>query len=194
VLLAGAPPLTRLGRLPRVATLTRAVHRALRYETAVSTGLQIRPARPDEVAALGALAYRSKKHWGYDEAFMEACRDELTLTVDDLSSLTVYVLEHGETLLGFYALERLRPEQQELHMLFVEPSHIRQGHGRTLLAHAKQQATTAGATSLVIQSDPHAMPFYESLGARKLGTRPSASIPGRLLPVLLLQLALPSPD
>jgi hypothetical protein len=37
----------------------------------------IRPAQADEVEALTALALRSKAHWGYDDAFMEACRAEL---------------------------------------------------------------------------------------------------------------------
>jgi len=119
---------------------------------------------------------------------MEACRHELTLSADDFATSTIQVLEQGDSVIGFYALEPLRPEQHELTMLFVDPEYISQGHGRTLLHHAMQQANAAGATSLVIQSDPNAAPFYESRGARKLGERPSASIPGRTLPLLLLPL------
>ena len=37
---------------------------------------RVRPARPDEAEALTALVLRSKAHWGYDEAFTAACRDE----------------------------------------------------------------------------------------------------------------------
>ena len=37
-----------------------------------------------DAPALTLLALRSKAVWGYDAAFIAACRDELTLTADDL--------------------------------------------------------------------------------------------------------------
>ena len=40
----------------------------------------IRPARPEEAAALSDLALRAKAHWGYDNAFLKAYRAELTVT------------------------------------------------------------------------------------------------------------------
>lgn len=42
--------------------------------------LEIRRARPDEADALTDLSMRSKRSNGYDDAFMEACREELTVT------------------------------------------------------------------------------------------------------------------
>ena len=41
--------------------------------------LTIRTPRPDELSSLSDLCFRSKAVWGYDAAFMEACRGELTL-------------------------------------------------------------------------------------------------------------------
>jgi hypothetical protein len=41
--------------------------------------VRIRPARPDEAGAISALALRSKGHWGYDAAFLAACRENLTI-------------------------------------------------------------------------------------------------------------------
>jgi hypothetical protein len=41
--------------------------------------VEIRKARPDEAGELTELALRSKAHWGYDEAFMASCREELTV-------------------------------------------------------------------------------------------------------------------
>ena len=45
----------------------------------------IRDASPGDCEALSALAFSSKAHWGYDDAFMAACRDELTVlrTISD---------------------------------------------------------------------------------------------------------------
>ena len=47
--------------------------------------IKIRKARPDEAAEITALSIRSKRSNGYDEAFMAACREELTVTEDDLA-------------------------------------------------------------------------------------------------------------
>ncbi|HSD78740.1 MAG TPA: hypothetical protein VLA98_15100, partial [Solirubrobacteraceae bacterium] len=57
------------------------------------SGLRLRPARAGEAAALSALALRSKGHWGYDAAFLELCRPELTLAEEDLGRLTTVVAE-----------------------------------------------------------------------------------------------------
>ena len=50
---------------------------------------------------------------------------------------------------------------------------------------------------MLIQGDPHAEGFYRSIGARRIGTRLSESIPGRELPLfsidLTLQEAAPGP-
>ena len=46
----------------------------------------LRAARPEEAAAISALALRSKAHWGYDEAFLAACRAELTWTAAQCGS------------------------------------------------------------------------------------------------------------
>ena len=44
---------------------------------------------PAEAGHLGDLALRSKAHWGYSEAFLEACRAELSYSpgqIEDASS------------------------------------------------------------------------------------------------------------
>ena len=39
----------------------------------------VRPAVPAEAGEISAMALRSKGHWGYDAAFLEACRADLTI-------------------------------------------------------------------------------------------------------------------
>ena len=48
----------------------------LNYNTLMLT---LRTPRPDEAAILTELSLRSKAVWGYDEAFMLSCRNELML-------------------------------------------------------------------------------------------------------------------
>ena len=63
--------------------------------------LVIRPATIGELPALGDLCMRSKAVWGYDDKFMEACRDELSFDPPDLQKTVIAVAEGaGQDLLA----------------------------------------------------------------------------------------------
>lgn len=153
--------------------------------SAQSPTIRLRDARSGEAALLSALALRSKASWGYDEAFIDACRAELTYTPARLRDprFRFVVVVADSDLCGFYALETRAPQRFELDALFVEPDRIGTGIGRTLIDHAIAAVRKAGGTSLVIQGDPHAADFYRAAGARRIGSRPSGSIEGRELPL-----------
>jgi GNAT superfamily N-acetyltransferase len=142
----------------------------------------IRPATPEDAPALTQLALRSKAAWGYDAAFMAACRDELAVTPSDVLACPTFVAEHDGAVVGFYRLDGA-----ELEAMFVEPAAMRTGVGRALVAHLRGVVRGCGLAAIVIQSDPHAEGFYRAMGAERVGERASASIPGRLLPVLRLR-------
>jgi len=150
----------------------------------------LRPAFAGDAGELSDLAVRSKAHWGYSTDFIDACRDELTYTPDQIEDpgFTFIVAQLTGLLVGFYALEKLSACKFDLNALFVDPEHIGTGVGRALIAHARNVATQHGATQVVIQSDPHAQAFYEHIGAEYHGQRESDSIPGRNLPNLVIRL------
>jgi GNAT superfamily N-acetyltransferase len=155
------------------------------------TGIRIRPARPEEAPALSALALRSKAHWGYEASFLEACREELTLSPDWIARNRVFVLERAGVVAGFASLEERSPDEAELVHLFVEPDAIGRGFGRALLDAAKAAARAAGYGRLVLQGDPNAAAFYRAAGAVQTGTLPGSglrgvlpgALPGRELPL-----------
>ena len=149
--------------------------------------LALRPARPEEGAALTELCLRSKAVWGYDDAFMAACRRELTLTPASIRTSQVQVAEMDGCLAGV-AEVKSSGDTAQLEKLFVEPAMLRTGTGRKLLDWAKATARAAGATALVIEADPDAAEFYRRMGAVDDGLVPSGSIPGRLIPRLNLRL------
>jgi GNAT superfamily N-acetyltransferase len=149
--------------------------------------LTLRTPRPDEVKALTELCLRSKAVWGYDEHFMEACRDELTITAEKMKSSDFQVAESDGRVVGVAQIT-LKGKVAELSSLFVEPTRLRCGAGRQLFDWAKKTARSAGAAHLVIEADPYAAGFYRRMGAIDAGTVPSGSIPGRMLPVLKLTL------
>jgi GNAT superfamily N-acetyltransferase len=147
----------------------------------------LREARPGEAALLSDLALRSKGHWGYDAAFLDACRAELTLRDDELASRRVIVAEHNGRIAGFGTLEGA-PPHGELGMLFVDPDVIGRGAGTSLLGALLGRGRALGFTRLTIDADPHAEAFYLAHGAVRTGAVASASIPGRVLPQLELTL------
>lgn len=150
----------------------------------------IREANHTEADVLTRLAIRSKAYWGYSQSFMDACVDELTVTDSSLSSTDFhyYIAERGSELLGYYAIEKLSNQEFELEALFVEPDFIGKGVGRELIDHAKNLVRKLGGEKLIIQSDPNAEKFYRAAGGKSNGTRQSASITRRSLPLLTIDL------
>jgi N-acetylglutamate synthase-like GNAT family acetyltransferase len=142
----------------------------------------LRPARAEDAPALSALALRSKGHWGYDAAFLERARPELTVTRDDIERLVVRVAEDRGRILGFSAVD-ISGTPAELLALWVEPVAIGTGVGGTLLRDALVTVAEHGAGGLFVESDPNAESFYLHHGARRLGERRSSSTK-RLLPLL----------
>ncbi len=152
--------------------------------------VRLRKPEPGEAAVLSAIAWRSKAHWGYDDAFMRACRDELTVSAESLKDSSEYwqLAEVDGRIAGFIGVVPESTDTAEIEALFVEPEFIGGGIGRHLLLAATDAAKARGYTVLVIQSDPDAAGFYEKMGAKLVGDRPSDSVPGRRLPLYELDL------
>ncbi len=148
----------------------------------------IRRARADEAAALSDLAFRAKAHWGYDEAFMAACRAELTVTPAQIAASMTFVYQGNAAPRGYYRLE-VAGAVADAAQLFVDPPAIGQGIGKALWRHLVAEARGRGAAKVVVASDPNAAGFYRAMGARPIGTVPSGSIAGRMLPLLELRLS-----
>jgi GNAT superfamily N-acetyltransferase len=157
-------------------------------------GCGVRAARVDELAELSELAFRSKAVWGYDAAFMEACRAELMIDAGYLEANPVFVLEYEGEPAGFYSLEPGAggaSGEIELGLFFLEPDMIGRGLGRAMIADAIGRARGMDACRLIVQSDPNAEGFYRVAGFTPKGFRASASLRGRELPVLEFELARP---
>jgi GNAT superfamily N-acetyltransferase len=149
----------------------------------------IRAAKPEEASFLTELAVRSKAHWGYSAEFLAACREELGVSRAAIIDNSVFVLELDGRVIGFYSLEAVDDTTIEIGHLFVDPHTIRRGYGRALMKHAVSESQRRGYRTILIQGDPNAEGFYQTLGARKTGTRASASIPGRQLPLFELSVS-----
>ena len=146
-----------------------------------SAAPSLRRANPEDAAALTSLAFRSKASNGYDAAFMEACRAELTYSAATMAAGETWFAELDGKLSGFIDV-RLVDGVAEVFAMFVEPDIKRSGIGRALWHQLEIAARSLGANTVMLDADPAAVPFYEAMGCAVIGERPSGSIRGRMLP------------
>jgi GNAT superfamily N-acetyltransferase len=172
-------------------TLVKRLQCARGKQAAQGARLRIRLALPGEAALLSRLCMRSKSHWGYDAQFLERASRSLQIDPAAIDAGRVFVaIEAGGGVLGVADCCALpEPHTFDLLHLFVEPSSLRRGVGRALFEAACGWCVAQGGRSLLIQSDPNAVLFYQRLGARPTGETPSDAVPDRMLPLLEFRLA-----
>ncbi|WP_416306381.1 GNAT family N-acetyltransferase [Neptunicella sp. SCSIO 80796] len=156
----------------------------------MDVNIHIRQPRVDEAQMLTTLVLRSKAYWGYSTDFMQRCVDELCISEDSLQNPNEhhFVAQVGNRLVGYCRLVAVSATEGDLEALFVAPESIGCGVGRQLFLNTKQVAISLGLKTLTIQSDPNAAEFYCSMGAVHIGEQPSGSIPGRSLPLFIVDL------
>ena len=149
----------------------------------------IRPAKEGDATVLTDLCMVSKQSNGYDDAFMEACREELRVTPERLGSQQFWVAENAPHICGCVCLEvDSERKRAEVCAFFVHPDWQRKGVGRLLWVPVLQAAGEQNLEMLHLDADPAAVPFYQSLGFVTVGENPSGSIPGRTIPYMELPL------
>ncbi|MGG3865283.1 GNAT family N-acetyltransferase, partial [Aneurinibacillus aneurinilyticus] len=145
--------------------------------------LMIRRASKEDANALSELSFRSKAYWGYNDAFMKACREDLKVTEEDINLSHVYVLEVYGKVVAFYSLVYDK-EGAELRNFFVDPIGIGKGYGKYIWKHLIETAKCLGIEQFFIHSDPHAEGFYKKMGAMRIGEVQSTVFPDRKLPFM----------
>jgi N-acetylglutamate synthase-like GNAT family acetyltransferase len=155
-----------------------------------SMKLQIRLAKPNESAILTDLSLRSKRSNGYDETFMAACREELTVTAERMEEGEYWIAEAG-SICGCVCLTPDTDDEKsaEINAFFIDPNWQRKGIGRLLWAKMLDRASQQNITTLTLDADPYAVSFYEAMGFETIGETPSGSIPGRVLPRMSIKLS-----
>lgn len=119
---------------------------------------------------------------------MSACVAELTFNADNLASMRMQLAEDETGHVGFAAVSMIDETTATIEAMFIEPDRIGAGVGRLLFDWTVKTARGDGATVMMIEADPGAAAFYRHMGAVDAGEAPSGSIPGRMLPMLRLEL------
>jgi GNAT superfamily N-acetyltransferase len=150
--------------------------------------ISIRRALANDAPRLSDLARGAKAHWGYPAEWLAAWQLQLTIEPQYITEHRVLVAETSGALAGMCALED-RGQWWSLEHVWVDPDHMGQGIGRTLVEAALTIARESRPGRVLTEADPNAAGFYRKLGARQVGVVP-ASMPGaadRVLPVFEFQ-------
>lgn len=121
-----------------------------------------------DASTLSEIAWAAKAFWGYPSEWMEQWRHQLTITTNFIATHETFVAKIDHEIVAFHALLQ-SPRSMRLEHLWVRPTRMGQGIGRALFRHAAQRAAALGASTLTIEGDPHAAPFYRRMGAVPAG-------------------------
>ena len=129
--------------------------------------LLIRPARADELEALGGLQLRASLAWGDHVEALKAMPEASQLPAEHLPSTAVAELDGR--VVGFVTVLPPQEGEAELDGLFVEPDGWRGGVGRRLVAEAERRARAAGAGAIHVIANGRALAFYRACGFEVVG-------------------------
>ena len=148
----------------------------------------LRSATIDDAEELTDLCMVSKKSHGYDENFMERCKDELTVTPRQIQDNYFWVAE-CDIICGCTCLKVDADKTTgEIEAFFVHPEFQKLGVGRILWNKIIQTAHKDRLSMLHLASDPFAEGFYKKLGFTTTRYVPSGSIAGRTIPYMEMSL------
>ena len=151
--------------------------------------MQIVRANPGDASTLSEIAWAAKAFWGYPSEWMEQWRDQLTITPEFVAKQETFVATIDHEIVAFHALLGTQ-QSMRLEHLWVRPTWIGQGIGRALFRHAAARAAALGASTLTIEGDPHAAPFYRRMGAVAAGHSTTVYEHGsRQLPLFVFDLS-----
>lgn len=145
--------------------------------------LRLRLARLSDAPDLTQILHRAKASWGYPAAMMDAFRAEQRISPATITSQHMIVAERNGRIAAFAGGE-VREDHLYLGFLFVAPEHQREGIGRLLMSAMEDFSRDREIYRILLESDPHAVPFYQRLGYVVLSERPSTMTPERPIPLM----------
>jgi predicted N-acetyltransferase YhbS len=151
----------------------------------MSEPLTIRPARPEDSAAIGVLHARAMGPGRFARTAYRV-REGATQAVSRFCRVSLL----GERLIASVRFTAIRVGDREgallLGPLAVDPAVANQGYGRGLVAAALEDARAAGIVLVVLVGDE---PYYARLGFRRI-PRGQVAMPGPVDPDRLLAVEL----
>ncbi|MCW3464783.1 GNAT family N-acetyltransferase [Chitinophaga nivalis] len=126
------------------------------------------PAAAGDAEILTDIAFQSKRHWNYPEAWIQLWTESLTITPAYIQQNQVIKIIYADQVVGFYSLE-YNGEQLFIDHFWILPSFIGHGLGKEAFADLRHRCIARNETIIKVESDPNADGFYTRMGATKTG-------------------------
>lgn len=134
--------------------------------------VSFRRAEASEAGAIRDLIVRSMGHWEHAPAYLQAARELMSLSAEDLQRDEAWVAMVRGSAVGFYRLSRAG-DDAEIEEFHLEPAWIGRGIGRAMFEHAVPQGRSLGARCLTWTTETNALGFYLHMGGEVTGMEPS---------------------
>jgi GNAT superfamily N-acetyltransferase len=151
-----------------------------------ATQVRVRRARADEGERLREIARASKGYWGYPSERLAEWIAGLDLSPAGLRKKEFYVAEVEGCAIGWSALIP-RGEVCWLDDLWIDPAWIGRGVGTRMFRHAVARAREVGASRIELESERHAVGFYEKMGAQYVRDS-EPGVWGRASPIVAIEI------
>ncbi|WP_172326753.1 GNAT family N-acetyltransferase [Mangrovicoccus sp. HB161399] len=150
----------------------------------------LRPARPDDLAALDALlaeSYPRLLRADYPPSVMVLALPLIARAQPKLLACgTYHVVEHRGRLIGAggWTPRGRDPGRADIRHVAVDWRFVRQGVAGAILRHALSEARAAGVAEMRCEATRTAVPFYRAMGFRDLGEVAIPLAPGVEFPAV----------
>lgn len=124
-------------------------------------------ATKDDAEILSGVAKRSKRHWGYSKEAMEIWNQSLTITEDFLNTHTVIKAMLEDEVVGFFALEEIKPVTR-VAQFWIDTPYMRKGYGSEMFKYAKEFLMENNVIAITLLLDPNGLNFFKNRGAKVL--------------------------
>lgn len=126
--------------------------------------ISIRDAIDADIPALRMVLRAAAWSIEGDRELLTTHPEYLELTMDAAGVRRTRVAEIGGVVVGFVSTDADSDTTWDILDLFVDPSAMRRGVGRSLVLDALDRARTNGVVRLDVDANDHAVHFYERVG------------------------------
>lgn len=137
-----------------------------------------------DIPLLNQLIREGKGYWGYPENGLERFFQTFGIANGTYFEKGFGFLAETEDQVMGYILFKFQEDRLELDHFGLDTQFIGQGYGRPLWDHTVMIAQAEGWKEFMFWADPHALGFYEHMGAVKVGERPMVTLPGHMAPIM----------
>jgi GNAT superfamily N-acetyltransferase len=145
--------------------------------------LTLKQPRATELAQINALVFESELASVNGTMDEDAFRENYTITASTLLANLSYALYEDSFMAGFFMIT-CRENVYELKYFYIERNRLGKGYGKYLWGHVNQICVDHKIHELSIVCGKYITPFYEKMGAVKIGEVESLVNRGALVDLL----------